>query len=132
MITLLKLKDGTEVVGKALSDNKEGIVLSDPFVVFYKPSVHSAMPSVGLFRYMPFSNEQVMFFETSDIRHAVIPSKAFESYYLSCLETFKEQLDVEIDKELIEATTNSSLKSKEMQELYVALLERAENDGMLN
>jgi hypothetical protein len=131
MITLLKLKDGTEVVGKALSDSKEGIVLSDPFVVFYKPSLHGAMPSVGLFRYMPFSSEQVMFFNTTDIRHAVIPSKAFESYYESCLNTFREQLDVEIDRELIEAT-NSSSKNKEMQELYVALLERAENDGMLN
>lgn len=133
MVTLLKLRDGTEIVGKNINDSKDGIVLEDPFVVIYKANLHGSMPSVGLFRYMPFSGDQVIFFENADIRHACFPSRAFENYYLSTLNIFKEELDVEIERELLEAVGSSLSKNREMQELYVALLERAQNDsGTLN
>jgi hypothetical protein len=132
MITLLKLKDGTEVIGKVLTDKKDGVVLEDPFIVFYKVGASGNNPSVGMFRYMPFASDPIVYFDLQDIRHNVIPSIAFENYYKSTVRAFEEHMDVEIDKELGEAADYNSSGDRGMQELYKAWLERADTDGLPN
>lgn len=132
MITLLKLKDGTEVIGKVLTDEKDGIVLEDPFIIFYKASANGSIPSVGMFRYMPFASDPVMYFDLQDIRHNVSPSIAFENYYKSTVRIFEDHMDVEIERELGEAAVYNSSSDRGMQELYKAWLERADTDGLPN
>lgn len=132
MIVLLKLKNGTEVIGEAAQVEYGGVEIRDPFLINYRFSAGQPMPTISLSRYMPFSAEHVQYFAREDVMHNTNPSKAFELYYINSLQFCKDNLDKTVDNELSEAAEKAAGPKNELLEMYQAILERTQLDGPLN
>lgn len=127
MISIIRLRDGTEVVGEVATKG-DMLVITDPLQINYKISMMNPAPSMGLSRFMPFSKES----EFKIFReHVTTVSEARDSmkrYYTFALTNYITELDQKIDMEL----TNSSVDDdEEMTEsdFYKQLLERVEPSG---
>lgn len=127
MISIIRLRDGTEMIGDVANTRGDVLVVNDPLQINYKISMVNPAPSMGLSRFMPFSkdNEFKIYRE-----HVTTVSEARESmkkYYTFALTNYIVDLDQKIDMELV----NSSTDDEEMTEsdFYKQLLERVEPSG---
>jgi len=134
MIYLLKLKNGTEVIGSAneAEISKTGIELTDPFQINYRFVSGQPMPTISVSRYIPFAAEPVHFFRTEDISHATSPSASFIEYYLSSLDYVKETIDKGVDEDLHSIAEKSRAEKHDISDIYMSILERTQQDGPLN
>lgn len=132
MVVLLKLRNGTEVIGEASQNKYEGVSLQDPFAINYRLVAGQPMPTISLSRYIPFSAEHKHFFAREDIMHKTLPSKAFEAYYLNSLSYCIDTLDKNIDEELGQAAEKTKNPKNDLLDMYAAILDSTQLDGPLN
>lgn len=137
MLALVKLYNGTEVIGKVSVEQPTSITLEDPLQINYRLVATQPMPTVSVSRYMPFSLQQELTFEKKDLLHIVEPRPAMKQYYQHALDNYKSVIDSSIESELLEAagcTTREELSYEEgeIDEAYAALLEKIPFKGPLN
>lgn len=113
MITLLKLINGVEVVGDAILNDDDMVVLRNPMVINYK-FYAGPIPSVTFTKYCMFTDDTDITFERSHIINQVKPRDLFEKFYLNTVDSYTKTLDDTIDSELSslseDATTNKFYK----------------------
>jgi bifunctional ADP-heptose synthase (sugar kinase/adenylyltransferase) len=133
MLALIRLQDGTEVIGSVKEDHNSKIVLEDPLQINYRLVAHQPMPTVSISRYMPFAEEQIFSFDKEDVMHIVQPKKSMAEYYKSALKNYKMVIDGNIDEELASAAHNDEEEVEgDINDAYKALLERMNFKGPLN
>jgi hypothetical protein len=134
MIYLLKLKNGTEVIGSTDQDavGKAGVELTDPFQINYRFVSGQPMPTISVSRYIPFAAEPIHFFKAEDISHATVPSNSFIEYYQSSLEYVKDTIDKGVDEDLHSIAEKSRSEKRDISDIYMSILERTQQDGPLN
>jgi hypothetical protein len=128
MIKIIKLISGVEVAGELTKEDDYGIVLKYPLQINYKYFV-STYPSVNLSKYMMFAGEDDIHFPYSCIINIVEPRAAFEEYYIKAVAEVKSELDIMIDRQLLEMSEESSFTK---EELLTALLEAMPTPELVN
>lgn len=140
MISLIKLQNGTEVVGEVFNQTNTHIQVKDPLQINYKLVTSQPMPVVSISRYMPFAKDNMFEFSRTELLHIVEPKEAMCSYYTSAVQNYKNVVDATINRELEQAAdvyqndTVQKLSSDDLDDdaLRQALIERLTHKGPLN
>ena len=93
MISLLKLVNGTEVIGSIVGDDGYALVVDDPLTVCYLQKTAAAAPMIFLQRYSPLSASTSTFFKKEHIMNVMIPLKSMEKYYEQSLKNIALHVD---------------------------------------
>jgi hypothetical protein len=113
MITLIKLHNGIEIVGKLVDSYKDNISLEKPLQINYRYFI-GATPSVSFVRYVMFSKSDVIMFNRSDIINTVDARDSFANYYHTVVDYYFDELEKQIDAEF-ESLIDSESTNKEQQ-----------------
>jgi len=132
-IKLVKLTNGTELLGKVVHHSKSGVTLEDPIQINYR-NINSVMPLVSVTRYLQFADTRTIHFEPKDYLHVVGIIKGMERFYNYSVGNFEKVVDKLVDKELANAVSDEELASGEVDknEFYKAFLEKITSDAPLN
>lgn len=131
MALLLKLKNGTELIGESIKKTGIHLTLRDPFIINYRFVAGQPMPSISVSRYMPFSADHIHMFYAEDIMHTTAPSATFESYYNNALEYCRDVVDRSVEEELADAAARTNPKH-ELTDIYEAILDNTKFSGPMN
>lgn len=134
MLALLKLQNGTEVIG-TVKVNRDNVTIEEPLQLNYRLVATQPMPTVSVSRYMPFSEEVVFTFDKQDVMHITKPKQAMVQYYTSALKNYKMYIDQNIEEELLHAAHShdeNTAEEGDVSDAYKALLERIDLKGPLN
>lgn len=142
MVSLIKLQNGTEMVGEISHQTNTHVTVKDPLQINYRMVTTQPMPVVSISRYMPFAENTTFIFEKAQLLHLSEPKEAMCSYYSNALHNYRAVVDRNVDKELQAAADmyNAHTKSKTAShledfsdpDLQEALLERLTFKGHLN
>lgn len=133
MITILKLTSGAEVIGNLQSANSEGFSLKDPLLIYYRHRLDSPMPSAGLTRYSPFSQQEHVMFKHEHVMNTLEPVPSMLGYYEVALKTMIRAMDKNVDAELSSVTSEfNNEQLPDDSEAKLALLERIASKARLN
>lgn len=124
MISVIRLKDGTEMVGEVTEVNESSIFVCDPLQINYKISIMQPAPSMGLSRFMPFSESTKFEFKKGDLVTVQFARESLAMYYKHALDTYITDLDERIDEELTKSAAPDTVS-----DLYEQLLEKFEPSG---
>lgn len=128
-LTLLKLTNGTELLGDVVEYDDVKMQVRDPLQINYKFLSFQPMPAISVSRYMPFSQDTLFAFYMQDVMHAVVPKQVVADYYHYALKNYQENIDPMVETELATASERTVRPKTPTDDLYRTLLERAENDG---
>ena len=131
-LVLLKLQNGTELLGDVVSFDDTQVQVRDPLQINYKFLSFQPMPAMSVSRYMPFANDSLFVFDTNDVLHVVEPKPIVVEYYNYALKNYQENIDPMVEMELSGAAERPIKSKSTKDDFYKAILERAENDGPLN
>lgn len=129
MISIIRLRDGTEVIGDVADTRGDVVIVTDPLQINYKISMNNPAPSMGLSRFMPFSRESKFKIYRE---HVTVVSEARDSmkkYYSFALTNYINDLDEKIDMELVSSSVDDETLTE--SDLYKEILERVEPSGSL-
>jgi len=113
MITLIKLNNGIEIVGKLVDSYKDIISIEKPLQINYRYFI-GATPSVSFVRYVMFSKSNTIVFNRLDIVNTVEVRDSFASYYYTVVDYYFDELEKQIDAEF-ESLIDSESTNKEQQ-----------------
>ena len=140
MLALIKLKNGTEVIGNVIENLGGAVIVEDPLQINYRLTATQPILMVSISRYLPFSIETTHTFDILDVMHVTTPKQSMAEYYKHALMEYKEAIDKNVDEELREATRigqeldefNGIGAEEDMEDTYKALLERINFKGPPN
>lgn len=134
MLLLIKLYNGTEIIGDVKEDLKTKLVLEDPLQINYRLVSTQPMPTVSVSRYMPFASSHTFSFNKKDLIHVMEPRPAMKDYYNHALYNYKHLIDESVEEELRFAAASKGEEDDgdEISEAYKALLDRMNFKGPLN
>lgn len=128
MISVVRLRDGTEVVGNVTDVTQEGLTIVDPLQINYKITIMQPAPSMGLSRFMPFADSTEFHLLHDHVTVVAKARDAMAQYYSYALANYITELDDRINVELIDSATE---EEKTVSDLYTQLLEKMEPSGDL-
>jgi hypothetical protein len=123
-ISLIKLKNGVEIIGSIVKMNEQ-IFLENPMQINYKQTDSSSSPVISLTKYCPFSSESLFNFDKNFVLHVTPIKKSVEYYYLQALDYYKNVAEKYIDQEFTQAAN----KDLTEQDFYKAFLKKVKIDG---
>lgn len=129
-IKLVKLTNGTELLGKVVHHSKSGVTLEDPIQINYR-NINSVMPLVSVTRYLQFADTRTIHFEPKDYLHVVGIIKGMERFYRYSLSNFVNNVDPAIDEELGSDAYDEQIDGDKSKQ-YKAFLERITTDSPLS
>lgn len=141
MISIIKLQNGTEVVGDICEQTNTHLTIKDPLQINYRVVTTQPMPVVSISRYMPFVKEETFKFNMSEVMHIAEPREAMCNYYSNALRNYRAVVDKVVDRELNVAASmyedNTKTRAvdymeEDMSDIQAALLERISFKGQLN
>ena len=100
MIKLIKLVNGTEIIGIVVEQTKYTITVADVLQINYRHRNDMGPPSVALHRYNPFAGDKIFVFMGEHILNVNEPSEGLAKYYSAALKTIIETIDDTIEEEL--------------------------------
>lgn len=101
-ISLVKLSDGTEIIGNVTWDDSMHLVLTKPLNIHYK-YFFGGVPSVSFSRYMMFASSENITIKQSHVMVVTEARKAFADFYEDSVEDYYGKLQESVDSELISA-----------------------------
>lgn len=128
MISLIKLIDGTELVGE-VNHTGDQVIINNPLQINYFMRSTASMPMVTLHRYMPFSETTSFSFYKDHIVTQVEPKVGMIEYYSATLKDIVEFADPSINSSLLEKV---EMMSGESGDVAQALLERMVKKPTIN
>jgi hypothetical protein len=101
MITLIKLIDGTEIVGES-TQTGDKVVVNNPLQINYFVRSPAAPPVISMHRYMPFAGNTKFSFYIDHIVTQTDPKPSMEQFYNATLRDITEYMDPALDTTLSE------------------------------
>ena len=90
MVNLIKLTNGTEIIGRIIKTNDSTIMVNNPLQInYYVNKQNQTMPSVALQRYLPFSCNEDIEFKKEHVMNITIPVEGLDKYYSQMLHNIK-------------------------------------------
>lgn len=132
MLALIKLTNGTELIGEIINQNEQFVTLKDPLQINYKQRMDMAPPTVYLHRFNPFSNASEHTFRDEHVLTYSSPLPGLIQYYTATLGTIKSSVDEHINNELKDAAATYSDEESESDEVKRAMMELAISKPLLN
>lgn len=133
MVSLIKLTNGTEIVGTILKEDEHNYKVNNPLQInYYYTKANNITPSVALQRYMPFSANEDINFKKEHVAAVTEPIKGMNEYYTSVLNNIKVNVDTGIVADLVDASESMAYNAEHDQEMYLAILERMAQKKPLN
>lgn len=133
MVNLIKLTNGTEILGKILNNDANELKINNPLQInYFTTKNNQSMPSVALQRYMPFSAEEDVVFKKEHIMNISTPVKGMDEYYCKTLNSIKINIDTSIVADLADAVDGMSESASIERDTYLAILERMSSKAPLN
>lgn len=133
MVSLIKLTNGTEIVGTILKEDEHSYKINNPLQInYYYTKANGLTPSVALQRYMPFSAHEDISFKKEHIATVTEPVKGMNEYYSSVLNNIKITIDTSIVADLADASESMAAGAEHEKEMYMAILERMAHKKPLN
>jgi hypothetical protein len=130
---LIKLVDGTEVIGSINNNSDGGVTITDPLQVNYYVRNPASAPIITLHRYMPMSDQKEYSFLQSHILSVANPKKGMIEYYRATLKDITNNLDLDLNNELMEkAAYATELTDNVSKEVAEALLEKVLKKPLIN
>lgn len=117
---IIKLKNGTEVIGKVTEIEESGLTLEDPFSINYVLSTKNIKPFISVFRYMPFIESRSIYFKQEDVQTVGIARNSVVQYYKYILKHFRNNIDEEMDSEMTILSQDS--EDHDIEKIYTTLL----------
>jgi hypothetical protein len=114
-ITLIKLSDGTEVIGDVVQGDPRYVVVKKPLLIHYRYFI-GGVPSVSFSRYMMFAGSTYINLYSSHIIATVQARKAFADYYTDSVEDYYGNLESTVDEELKSALSTTE-KEQDLKKL---------------
>ena len=128
MISIVRLRDGTEIVGEVANPTRGDMVLvTEPLQINYKITMMNPAPSMGLSRFMPFSKDGEFKIFREHVTAINEARESMKKYYRYALTNYIIELDERIDKELISSSVDEDSMTE--TDFYTELLERVEPSG---
>jgi hypothetical protein len=121
-ISLVRLSDGTEIVGNVKWDDSTHLVITKPLNIHYK-YFFGGVPSVSFSRYMMFASSENITIKQSHVMVVTEARKAFADFYEDSVEEYYGKLQESVDGELI-----SALSTAEKEQALKRLLEMIPTD----
>lgn len=132
MVKLIKLVNGTEVMGKLVSQDHKTIVLDNPIQINYK-SMQESIPMVSVTRYLPFADTRKTPFLMKNVLNVTGVIKGMEKFYYYSLNNFQTNVDKMVDRELNIVTYDASKSDDETKkDVYASVLERLSTNSSIN
>ena len=104
MISLIKLTNGTEIIGDIIQ-HKEGVtIIKNPLQINYRNRVDMGAPAVYLNRYMPFAHVHEHMFRDEHIYNYSVPMNGLIKYYNATLNSLSD-VDKSINDDLSDAAS---------------------------
>ena len=128
-LALLKLNNGTELIGDVVEYDESFMQVRDPLQINYKFLSFQPMPTISVSRYMPFAEEALFVFEMQEIMHTVQPKQVVVDYYHYALKNYQDNIDPLVETELSAISEHKPKIKTPSDDVYKTILERAENDG---
>lgn len=119
MISLIKLKNGVEIIGSIKQLQEDNITIEEPIQINYKPVDYSPMPVVSFSRYCPLSSEDVFKFDMDYVLHVTPVRKEMEEYYLQSVVYYKEVISKKISDEIMQHLQEDQTLSNEKYKDYL-------------
>jgi hypothetical protein len=119
MVSIIKLTNGTEVIGSVLEENKQMLVIDNPLQINYITRSPADPPIISLHRYIPFSNKTIISFKQEHVLGKVEPLHNMVSYYNTSLKNIQLHIDPAIDNELASASDVKELSDESLARLAV-------------
>jgi hypothetical protein len=129
MITIIKLTNGTEIVGTVITQDSDSVTVEDPLQINYKQRMDMAPPTVFLHRFNPFAKNTTQKFRYIHILSFAEPMDGLVKYYSATLNSIKEDVDTHVDNELNEAAKSFN---DEPNDIDRAMMEKAMFKPILN
>lgn len=127
MISIIKLMNGTELIGSIVDENTKTITIENPIQINYK-NLESSVPSVSLTRFLQFSKDKQHTFDIKNVLCISEPIKEMQRYYEVALNHFESEIDEVVKRELIRVVSSET----DTTEMYSAMLERLSGGKALN
>jgi len=133
VINIIKLTNGTELLGRILVNNDKEIKINNPLQInYFTTKGNQTMPSVALQRYMPFAAEEDVIFKREHVMNISIPVKGMDEYYSKTLNNIKINIDTSIVADLADASESMAEGAEVERDMYLAILERMAHKSPLN
>lgn len=130
MISLLRLVDGTEILGRVHTQKDDAVMVEDPMQINYKMRTDSIVPVISMLRFMPFSSEHKVTINKHHIVSYTSPMDGLIKYYDSIIKSLREgEVDRSVNEEFNSAA-NEEL-TEEMQ-IKLAMMEKRSSKATLN
>ena len=132
MIALIKLSNGTEIIGEIIDQDLKSLTIRDPLQINYRQRLDMAPPTVSLHRFNPFASNTEHMFRDEHILNYSVPLPGLVKYYTATLGTIKDNVDKHVDNELTEAASSYLMEDSEEDEIKKAMYEMAQLKPLLN
>lgn len=130
-VSIVKLVNGTEIVGDVLANDEQVVIVNDPLQINYRQKANSTLPSISLHRFNPFSNSTCMCFNNRDVLSVDSPLPGMVKYYDVSMKVIREEVDKMISDELFDAAASYSEMSEETK-VKMAMMEKQVYKPTLN
>jgi len=130
MISLIKLTNGTEIIGDIINQENETVTVRDPLQINYRQRMDMAPPTVFLHRFIPFAMNTDHTIRDDHVLSYSVPLPGLVVYYAATLNAIKTSVDTSVDNELQEAA--KFYNEDEEEEVKRAMFEKASRKPILN
>lgn len=127
---ILKLSNGREVMGYVVEMVYGVVILTDVYEIMYMPT-ESMIPNIMFMKYMVFNGENEIGFQMNHVVNIVFPRPVVSNYYDFVVEKYGTNIEDQIDKQLTMMMFKKGASDEEKKEVYSALLESLNYEGVL-
>lgn len=133
MYKIVKLTNGTEVIGDVLFNTKDEniIAIDKPMMINYKTFQNAILPAISLIRYSLLASNEPIIFSMKDVMNVIEPRQLFVDYYTSTVDTAFNHYDEVVDRELGMAIDRHKEDEENEEDQYTFLLNNFES-GTIN
>lgn len=130
MYKIIKLTNGTEVIGDVLFNTRDEniIAIDKPMMINYKTFQNAILPSISLIRYSLLASNEPIVFSMKDVMNVIEPRQLFVDYYTSTVDTAFNHYDEVVDRELGMAIDRHKEDEGSEEDQYSILLNNFESE----
>jgi hypothetical protein len=123
LISIIKLVDGTEVLGEIINDDEISLIVKEPLKVILSYARPGGFPIITMHRYSFFDDcERVIFKKAHVVTYNQV-KKGVDLYYINSLKNQKEFVDKAFNDSLASITSELMDDANSDNQLYRALFE---------